>query len=115
MSYNEKLSSRIRKSLADFQNVEEKMMFGGVCFMLNGKMCVGVTKDKMMCRIGPEVYQVALENKGCREMDFTGKAMKGYVFVSYEGMKTKKDFDYWINLCIEFNSKAKASKKKKSK
>ena len=115
MSYNEKLSNRIRKSLADIQNIEEKMMFGGVCFMLNGKMCLGVTKDEMMCRIDPEVYQEALEKRGCRDMVFTGRAMKGYVFVSEEGMKTKKDFDYWINLCIAFNSKAKASKKKKTK
>lgn len=115
MAYNEKLSNRIRESLADLPNIEEKMMFGGVCFMLNGKMCVGVTKDEMMCRIDPEVYQSALEKKGCREMVFTGRAMNGYVFVSEDGMKSKKEFDYWINLCIEFNSKAKASKKKKSK
>jgi len=97
MAYNEKLSNRIRESLADTPNIEEKLMFGGVCFMLNGKMCVGVTKDEMMCRIDPEVYQEALEKKGCREMVFPGRAMKGYVFVSDEGMKTKKDFDYWKN------------------
>ncbi len=115
MAYNEKLSNRIRESLADMSNIEEKLMFGGVCFMLNGKMCVGVTKDEMMCRIDPEVYQEVLEKKGCREMVFTGRAMKGYVFVSDEGMKTKKDFDYWINLCLEFNSKAKASRKKKTR
>lgn len=115
MAYNEKLSNRIRESLTDIPNIEEKMMFGGVCFMMNGKMCVGVTKDEMMCRIDPEIYQSALEQKGCREMVFTGRAMKGYVFVSDEGMKTKKDFDYWINLCIKFNSKAKASKKKKAR
>lgn len=80
--------------------------------MLKGKMCIGVVKDEMMCRIDPEVYTMALEKRGCREMVFTGKPMKGYVFVAEEGMKSKKDFDYWINLCVEFNSKAKASKKK---
>lgn len=80
--------------------------------MLNGKMCIGVVKDEMMCRIDPEVYAMALEKRGCREMVFTGKPMKGYVFVAEEGMKSKKDFDYWINLCVEFNNKAKASKKK---
>lgn len=80
--------------------------------MLKGKMCIGVVKDEMMCRIDPEVYTMALEKRGCREMVFTGKPMKGYVFVAEEGMKSKKDFDYWINLCLEFNSKAKATKKK---
>ena len=83
--------------------------------MLNGKMCVGVAEDEMMCRIGPEAYEDALEKRGCREMVFTGKPMKGYVFVSNEGMKTKKDFDYWIDLCVKFNKIAKASKKKTKK
>ena len=112
MAYDEKLIDRIRERLSEIPRVEEKFMFGGVCFMLRGKMCIGVVKDEMMCRIGPEVYETALEKNGCREMVFTGKPMKGYVFVSNEGMKSKRDFDYWINLCLEFNNKAKASKKK---
>ena len=112
MSYNEKLADRIRIRLAEIPKVEEKFMFGGVCFMVKGKMCIGIVKDEMMCRIGPDSYETALEKNGCREMVFTGKPMKGYVYVSDEGMKSKKDFDYWINLCLDFNSKAKASKKK---
>ncbi len=112
MAYNEKLAERIRIRLAEIPKVEEKFMFGGVCFMLRGKMCVGVVQDEMMCRIGPEVYEMALERNGCREMIFTGRPMKGYVYVSDEGMKSNKDFDYWINLCLEFNVMAKASKKK---
>lgn len=113
MAYNEKLGDRIREALAHLPKVEEKFMFGGICFMLNGKMCVGVVKDEMMCRINPEVYEEALQKNGCREMTFTGKPMKGYVFVNEEGMKKQKDFDYWINLCLNFNSKAKAANKKK--
>jgi TfoX/Sxy family transcriptional regulator of competence genes len=113
MAFDEKLNNRIREALSDLPKVEEKHMFGGTCYMLNGKMCVGVVKDEMMCRIDPEVYEESLERKGCREMVFTGKPMKGYVFVSSDGMKSKKDFDHWINLCLAFNSKAKASKKKK--
>ena len=81
--------------------------------MLNGKMCVGVVQDEMMCRVGPDVYDEALEKKGCREMVFTGKPMKGYVFVNEEGWKTSKDLNYWIDLCVVFNKNAKASKKKK--
>lgn len=113
MAFNEKLSNRIREAVADIPKVEEKYMFGGVCYMVNGKMCIGVVKDEMMCRIDPAVYEEALEKPGCREMVFTGRPMKGYVFVSEEGIKTKKAFDYWIKLCLEFNSKAKAAKKKK--
>jgi TfoX/Sxy family transcriptional regulator of competence genes len=113
MAYDEKLNDRIREALSGLSNVEEKYMFGGSCFMLNGKMCVGVVQDEMMCRIGPDVYEEALGKKGCREMVFTGKPMKGYVYVTEEGMKLKKDLEYWVGLCVAFNSKAKASKKKK--
>lgn len=115
MAYNEKLADRIRESLAELPDVEEKHMFGGVCYMVNGKMCIGVIKDDMMCRIGPEREEEALEKNGCRPMDFTSRHMKGYVYVSEEGMKTKKAFDYWIELCLAFNSIAKASKKPKKK
>jgi TfoX/Sxy family transcriptional regulator of competence genes len=113
MAYNEQLSERIRAALAPYPAIEEKRMFGGVCFMMNSKMCVGVAEDEMMCRIGPEAYEAALERRGCREMDFTGRPMKGYVFVNGEGLRSKKDFDYWIGLCVAFNKNAKSSKKKK--
>jgi len=115
MAYNEQLADRIREALVDLPKVEEKLMFGGCCFMVNGKMCIGVVKDEMMCRIDPEREEEALEQRGCRPMDFTGRPMKGYVYVDEEGMKTKKDFDYWIRLCLEFNAKAKASKKPAAK
>lgn len=113
MAFNEQLNDRIREAMATYPNVEEKHMFGGTCYMLNGKMCVGVVKDEMMCRIGPQVYEQALERHGCREMIFTGKPMNGHVFVDEDGYRSKKDFDYWIGLCVTFNKEAKASKKKK--
>lgn len=115
MAFDEKLNNRIREALADVPKVQEKYMFGGVCYMVNGKMCVGIVQDEMMCRIGPDRYEESLERNGCREMIFTGKPMKGYVFVSEEGMKSKKDFDHWIGLCLEFNRLAKPSKKKAPK
>jgi len=115
MPFNENLSNRIREVLAELPNVEEKYMFGGVCYMVNGKMCIGVVKDEMMCRIDSKLDEIVLEKEGCRQMDFTGKRMKGYVFISDEGMKTKKAFEFWVNLCLEFNSLAKASKKKSKK
>ena len=113
MAYNEKLADRIGKQLADLPNIEEKEMMGGLIFMYNGKMCVGIIKDEMMCRIDPNFHETAIEKTGCRTMDFTKRPMKGYVLVDDTGMKSKKEFDYWINLCLEFNSKAKSSKKKK--
>jgi TfoX/Sxy family transcriptional regulator of competence genes len=113
MAYNEQLVNRIREALSGTPNMEEKAMFGGICFMVNEKMCVGVVKDEMMCRIDPGKYEEALEKPGCRPMGFAGKEMKGFVFVDEHGMKHNKDFNYWIDLCLAFNPKAKASKKKK--
>lgn len=115
MAYNEKLSDRIREALVNTPNVTEKYMFGGVCYMVNNKMCVGVVKDEMMCRIHPDEYEQALDRPGCRPMDFNHKPMKGYVFISDPGMKSKKDFEYWINLSLAFNNEAKAAKKKTKK
>lgn len=112
MAFDEKLVNRIRESLLHLTKVEEKNMFGGVCFMVDGKMCIGVVKDEMMCRIDPKLDEIVLEKTGCRRMDFTGKPMKGYVFISEAGMKNKKEFDYWVALCLAFNKEAKASKKK---
>ena len=113
VSFNEQLNNRIREALVDVAHVQEKYMFGGVCYMVNGKMCIGVVKEEMMCRIGPAEYEKALERTGCREMVFTGKPMKGYVFVSAEGMKNRKDFEHWIRLCLAFNTEAKAAVKKR--
>lgn len=113
MAYNEKLADRVREALADLPDVEEKKMFRGVTFMVNGKMCVSVSGQELMCRIAPDKWDDALEMNGCRPMVMKGKTMRGYVYVSEEGINTKKDFDYWINLCVAFNSEAKASRKKK--
>jgi TfoX/Sxy family transcriptional regulator of competence genes len=112
MAYNEKLADRIRQVLVDKRKVEEKQMMGGLAFMVNDKMCVGVGKDEMMCRIDPDVREEALSKTGCRVMDITGKPMKGFVLIDETGMRSKKQFDYWIGLCLEFNKKAKSSKKK---
>jgi TfoX/Sxy family transcriptional regulator of competence genes len=113
MAYDENLAARIREALEDTPNVTEKNMFGGVCFMVNDKMCLGVLKDDMMCRIGLDHETEALEKPGCRPMDFTKRPMKGYVYVDQEGMKTKKQMQYWVDLCLDFNKTAKSSQKKK--
>lgn len=113
MAYNEQLTNRIREALAHLPKVIEKKMFRGVTFMVNGKMCISAGNDEMMCRIDPAVYEVALERNGCRAMVHGGRVMKGFVFVNEESIRTKKEFDYWINLALDFNKKAKATPKKK--
>lgn len=113
MAYNEKLANRIREALAKVPDVEEKKMFRGVTFMVNGKMCISVGDDEMMCRIDPTLHQALMEKEGCRSMIMKGRELKGYVLITEEGMKTKKDFDYWIALSLDFNKRAKASKKSK--
>lgn len=114
MAYDEKLATRVAEILLKTtNNIEEKKMFGGLCFMVNGKMCVGVESERLMVRLNPEIYNEVIEKEGCTPMNFTGKIMKGYVFVNINFLKTNKQLRYWIELAIDFNSIAKPSKKKK--
>ncbi len=94
-------------------DVAEKRMMGGLTFMVNGKMCVGIIKNDLMVRLDPSVYDAVLKKKGCREMNFTGKPMIGFVFVGPVGTRTDSDLAYWVDLALDFNKKAKASKKRK--
>lgn len=113
MSYNENLVNKVREALVDVpKEVEEKKMFQGLTFMVDGKMCIGVRDNEIVCRIDPEIYEPLLERTGCRLMTHGKRTMKGYVFVNEEGYKRKEDFSFWVGLCLEFNEKAKASKKK---
>ena len=113
MAYDEFLADRIREALKSRKTIfEERKMMGGLCYMVDDKMCIGGVKDKLMARIDPEVYEEALTKPGCREMDFTGRTMKGFVFVEPVGVDMDEDLDYWVELCLEFNPKAKSSKKK---
>ena len=111
--YSETLAKRVRQRFAKLPNVEEKEMMGGLTFMFNDKMCVGIIKDELMCRIDPALHDSCIEKTGCRTMDFTKRPMQGYIMIDADGMRTQKDFDYWMDLAIDFNKKAKSSKKKK--
>lgn len=114
MAFDEKLADRIRIALENVPNVEEKKMFRGLTFMVNGKMCISASGNEMMCRIDPEIQEEALSKIGCRPMEMKNKGtMKGFVYVNNEGFKTNRDFNYWIVKCLEYNKFAKASKKKK--
>ena len=114
MAYNEKLADMARELISlTHKKVEEKRMFGGLCFMVNDKMCIGVEKERLMVRLDPDKYEEVMEKDGCKPMDFTGKVMKGFVFVDADVLNTRKKLEYWIKLALEYNKIAKASKKKK--
>jgi TfoX/Sxy family transcriptional regulator of competence genes len=112
MPYNEKIADKIRAVLRGTKNLVEKKMFGGIAFMVNDKMCLGVDKDDIMLRCEPEMTDELLLKKGARPFDLTGKPMKGWLLISPEETAGKKDFDYWVNIAVEANKKATALKKK---
>lgn len=105
----ERMTQVLQSKKVDF--IAKKMM-GGLCYMINDKMCFGIVKDQMMARINPDIYAKSLEIDGCNEMNFTGRAMKGYVFIDPEIIDKADDLEKWIDLCLEFNPLAKSSKKK---
>ena len=113
MAYDEKLVERLRERLAHLPKVEEKKMFRGVTFMVNKKMCVCVSGEDLMCRFDPQLHETVSEKNGFRTMIMKGREFKGFGYVSQDAIKSRKDFDFWINLCLEFNTRAKASKKVK--
>lgn len=102
MSYDEGLAERIREQLQDRSDVEEKKMFGGLCFMVSSHMCCGIVKDTLMARVGSDSYEKCLAMKHASEMNFTGKAMKGMVYVSPEGIESDKNLSKWVRLCLDF-------------
>lgn len=113
MAYDNYLEERINRALTEKRvPYLAKKMMGGLCYMVDEKMCVGIVKNYLMCRVGEEEYATCLEKEGCQPMDFTGRPMKGYVFVAPEALDSDEALSYWIQLCIEYNPKAKASKKK---
>lgn len=115
MAYSEDLAAKVRSQLEKLPNVIEKKMMGGLTFMVDDKMCLGVLEDKLMCRVGPDAYEAALGEAGAGKMDFTGKPMVGFLFVSREGLKTTKQWNYWLGLCLNYNKIAPVKKKAKRK
>jgi TfoX/Sxy family transcriptional regulator of competence genes len=116
MAYNEKLADRVREIIAaTHKNVEEKRMFGGLCFMVNDKMCVGVESERLMVRFDPAMQEELLEQEGCTPMDFTGKSMKGFAYVDIDALKTNKQLKFWMDLALAYNKIAKPSKKNSKK
>ena len=115
MAYSEDIAERARRIFGRRQvRFEEKRMMGGLCFLVDGKMCLGVEKDRLMARIGPEIYEEALRRKGCAPMDFTGRPMRGFVFIGLDGLSTNRDLAYWVDLALDYNPRARSSKERKT-
>jgi TfoX/Sxy family transcriptional regulator of competence genes len=115
MAYDEGLAERVRDALADEGGLVEKRMFGGLCFMVAGKMCVGIVKDELMVRVGPERSAVALSEPSARPMDFTSRPMKGFVYVSPEGFEADEKLAWWVAQAVDFARSAPAAPKRSRK
>lgn len=113
MPYDTALADRVTDMFtAGRVPFETKTMMGGLCYLVRGKMCVGVTKDRLMVRLDPALETQALTQPGCQPMDFTGRPMKGYAFVHPEGYESDAQLRHWLALALDFNPRAKASKKR---
>ena len=108
MVFSEALAERVRQALARRKNVEEKKMFGGVCFLLNGNLLVGVWKDSLCVRLGPEQAEKALPEAHVKEFDITGRPMKGWVLVEPEGVEDDDQLKGWIQRAVKFVGKLPA-------
>jgi TfoX/Sxy family transcriptional regulator of competence genes len=114
MAFDEHLGGRIANNLRQRGvQFEEKRMFGGMCYLVDDKMCVGVVKEQLMARINPDIAEDEMKRHGAGPMEFTGRPMKGYLFIQPEGLDSEEQLDHWVGLCLDFNPFAKSSKKKK--
>jgi hypothetical protein len=115
MAYDIRLADRVREYLSQIPDleIEEKTMFNVLNFMVNGKTCVCVSGENLMLRFDPNLQEDVAEKNGYETMLMKGKTYKGYCYINPEGFRAKEDFEYFINLCLDYNKIAKASKKKK--
>ena len=109
MAYSEYQADRIRQRLSKVNVTDEKIMMGGLVFMVNHKMCIGIDidkktgEDRLMVRVGKMNHDKLIFKKGSREMNFTGKVMRGFLFIEPEGFDSEKDLDFWIERALYFN------------
>ncbi|RYD80653.1 MAG: TfoX family protein [Sphingobacteriales bacterium] len=115
MPYNENLVNRVREKLMHLADVEEKAMFGGLIFMVDNKMCIGVMKEKLMLRINPEKLSEIEGEDGWEQMLMSKTVMNGYILVSEDVVNRTEELNFWLNLALDFNPFAKSSARKKSK
>ena len=102
MAYDDGLAERLRDVMAEVPDVVEKKMFGGLCMMVSGHMCCGIVDETLMARVGPDQYTECLKQEHVREMDFTGKPLKGLIYVDPDGVTEDDDLKAWVNRCLLF-------------
>ena len=102
MAYDEQLGGRVRELLTPFAGVTERKMFGGLAFLLRGNMCCGVVGSDLMVRVGRESYEAALHEPHVREMDFTGRPLRGFIYVSADGLASEGDLRAWVERGARF-------------
>jgi TfoX/Sxy family transcriptional regulator of competence genes len=112
MAFDIKLADRIRNYLSNFPalRVEEKKMFGGLAFIVNKKMCINVSDENLMCRFDPQLQEMVLKKQGVEKMIMKGRELNGYCYVEPASFQTEKEFKFWVDLCLDYNEKAKSSK-----
>lgn len=122
MAYDEYLVERLAQSLKSRHiSFQHKKMMGGMLFMVDDKMFMGINRDKnsgkdrLMVRVGEDAEEMCIKRAGCRSMEFKGRPMKGFVFVDPEGFDLNDDWEFWVEKALEFNPKAKKSKKRREK
>lgn len=102
MPYNQELADRVRKVLKRRKGYAEKNMFGGICFLINGNMCCGVEKSRLMLRVGPQQYESCLKLPYAKKMDFTGKPLKGFLFITQKGIESDEELKTWVERGLAF-------------
>ena len=102
MAYDEALAGRLRNLFGQRSDVVEKKMFGGLCFMVSEHMCCGISGNTLMARVGPDMYKTCLKEPHVKEMDFTGKPLKGFVYVQPKGIAKDSDLSAWVDKCLDF-------------
>jgi hypothetical protein len=102
MAYDEGLAERIRSALDDVAGVSEKRMFGGIAFLVKGHMGVGIVQDQLMVRVGPDTYDRVLRERHVRRMDFTGRPMRGFVYIVPSGYESDVDLKRWVDLGVSY-------------
>ena len=102
MAYDEGLAHRMREALSDRPDLSERKMFGGLCFMIGGNMCCGIVGEELMLRVGPDAYAGTLAREHARQMDFTGRALKGMVYVGVDGIAEDDQLTEWLKMAVDF-------------
>lgn len=115
MAFDEKLAERVRKVLARRMDIEERRMFGGLAFLIRGHMCCGVESDQLMVRVGPQEYERCLALPHVREMDFTGRPLRGFVYVEAPGLVPQADLESWVDRGVAFAASVPAKATKAAK